>query len=213
MKISIQIISVILISIALHSCAQPTKKEFIGKITYSISVESKTPNATSAEIQSMYGDTMVSHIKNGNFKYIYNGMGIQQAIYLKSTNTEYDIIKDKDTLYTTDWSKEDRPLTSSEISEDAEDVLGRKCKKITHTISTTKNEYWYDESIYVPADNFKQAKFSHTNVYYEKAQSPYIKFKYTGNSFILTLTAIDIEEMPIDDSIFELPNYPQKVLE
>lgn len=44
------------------------KNEFEGKITYEVSVVSKTNNISTQNLQKLYGTRMIKYFKNGNFK-------------------------------------------------------------------------------------------------------------------------------------------------
>jgi hypothetical protein len=80
-------------------------------------------------------------------------------------------------------------------------------------LGDTKNYYWFDPTIYINPNSFKKHKFGYVNIYYEKAQSPWLKYKYEGTSFNLIHTAIEINEKKLNDKIFELPNLPETKLE
>ncbi|MGZ4117713.1 MAG: hypothetical protein ACXVPY_09540, partial [Bacteroidia bacterium] len=161
-----------------------------------------------AVLKNSFGSEMILYRKNGNYKTSNNGNDLKNVYYLKSTNTEYTLRKKADTLYTLSFDKEDRVLKSSKIIDTTVIVAGRKCKIFETEIGDVKNLYYFDPSLYIDPENYKNCKFSYMNLYYEKTRSPWIKYEYHGKNFNYTYTATKIEEKELDNTIFELPKFP-----
>jgi hypothetical protein len=185
----------------------PVQKEFEGTITYDVKVESKTPNISSEELQELYGTTMTKYFKDGNFKMVYNGKDINTIYFINKDNNEYDYRNGIDTLFVTSYDTAIRKLTSSTVGE-GETILNRKCKSLIHQTDSTANYYWYDPSLYINPKNFEKSLYSFTDVYFEQAKSPWLKFKYDGENLRITYTAVKIKEENLKDNIFTLPNLP-----
>jgi PBP1b-binding outer membrane lipoprotein LpoB len=208
---------ILVILIAIISCcsnvADTHKKEFEGIIKYTTKLESKTSRITTDKLQQLYGDTMIVYIKNGNYKMTYNGVDVKDIYYLNNKNNQYTYRKGIDTLFVTDCNKENRKLISSEFRKEKENIINRQCKALINNLGDTKNNYWFDTSIYVNPEHFKSHKFGYVNMYYQKANSPWLKYLYEGKNFNLTHTAVEIREIPLNDKVFELPNLPFGSLE
>ncbi|PIF33591.1 hypothetical protein CLU81_4211 [Flavobacterium sp. 9] len=185
------------------------KNEFEGKITYEVSVVSKTNNISTENLQKIYGTRMTKYFKNGNFKMSYNGEDINTIYFIKNDNKEYDYRNGIDTLFVTPYNEETRKLITSKFDNSEKIILNRKCKLLIHEMENTKNYYWYDSSLYINPENYKDSKFSFTDIYFKQTKAPWLKYKYEGENFTTTYTAIEISEEKLDDSIFSLPNFPK----
>lgn len=190
--------------------AKKPRKEFEGIITYSTVVESKTEHVTTAALQSAYGDVMTLFYKNGNYKMTFNGNDIKAMYYLKEKNTQYEVRQGIDTLYVSPCGTEMRGLISSVLQKKAGKVLNRKCNLIINNIGDAKNHYWYDPDMYVNPEHFKNHIYGHVNVYFEKAQAFWIKYRFEAVFMDLSHTATKIEWAKVPDSVFVLPPFPEK---
>lgn len=139
----------------------------------------------------------------------YNGKDINTIYFIKNDNKEYDYRTGIDTLFVTPYDDEKRKLIQSVFDKSETKILNRKCKLLIHQMENTSNYYWYDPSLYINPKNFEKSKFSFTNIYFEQAKSPWLKYKYVGKNFTITYTAIKINEEKLDESIFTLPNLPK----
>lgn len=189
------------------------KKEFEGVIKYYITAESKTPNLSTSLLQQLYGDTMTFYIKKGNYKMAYNGTDIRNIFYVSKINKEYTLRNNIDTLFVSSGDTETRQLVNTTFEQGIERIMNRECNKIINDLGNTKNNYWFDPTIYINPDHFKNHKFSYLNIYYDKAKSPWLKYKYEGSSFNLTYTAIELNERAVNDTTFKLPKLPVKTFE
>ena len=187
-----------------------SNKEFIGTITYSITAISKNPRILSESLTKRVGHKLVISIKNGNYRMTYDGGDIQKVYYLKSTNTEYSLRKEIDSLFMLSFDKEDRLLKGSTILDSTAVVCGRKCNILINELEDIRSIYYYDPALYLNPENYKNDKFGYANKYYEKAKSPWLKYEYQGKNLILIYTAIKVEEKELSDSTFELPKLPMK---
>ena len=220
-----KLISIIFFASLFLNCASTTrgndasKKEFEGIILYKVIAESKTKNISTANLQKLYGDTMVMFIKSGKYKMSYSGLRVKDILYLSETNNEYTIFHNIDTLYVSSCANDPRPLTSFKESDEEEWILNRKCKKIVTIVGTdeddtwgsVQNSYWYDPEIYLDPAPYMNRKISHVHLYYEAAKSPWLKYKFEGTSFNLSYTAISLEVKTLKKSLFELPDFPSKI--
>lgn len=191
------------------SAAKP-KKEFEGVITYITTVESKTPDFTTAQLQEAYGNLMTLYYKNGNYKMVFNGDDIRLIYYLKEKNTMYTVRKGIDTLFTAPCDQETRTLFSSVYTAGAETILKKKCDLVVNDLGEMKNHYWFDPSLYVRPEHFSKYTLGFVNVYFEKAKSFWIKYWFEAPLLNVTHTAVSIKRTKIPDSTFDLPKFPEK---
>jgi hypothetical protein len=202
------------LSTFVNSCSQKSKnnnykKEFEGKIIYEVSVVSKVKTLSTEDLQKVYGTKMTKYFKEGNFKMIYNGEDINTIYFIKSQNKEFDYRNGIDTLFLTSYDKEDRKLVNSIFDKSEKIILNRKCKLLIHELESTKNYYWYDTSLYMNPENYKNSKYSFTDIYFKQTNAPWLKYKYEGENIIITYTAVEISEETVDDSLFQLPDLPK----
>ncbi|HYV95394.1 MAG TPA: hypothetical protein VE978_26710 [Chitinophagales bacterium] len=189
------------------------KKEFEGSITYKTILESKSPYISTKTLQSLYGDTMTLYIKNGNYKMTFNGDDVKEIYYLNDKNNQYTVRRGIDTLFVFSCDSDINQLVSSEMQPGTEKILNRQCRQLINNLGKIKNHYWFDPSVYINPDPFKKHKFGYVNIFYEKAQSVWLKYRYEGVNYNLTHTALKINEMILNDTIFKLPNLPEGSLE
>ena len=213
------IIYIVLFTCTFESCSTGTSnnsgettKEFEGKITYITEVVSKSPGFSTAQLQSFYGDTMTMFIKHGKYRMSHNGIDVKDEYYFSKNNFQYTYRNGIDTLYANSCDTEKDKLIKSEFESVAEIILNRKCSHITNAVGIYRYHYWYDPDMYIDPQNFENHHFGYLNVYYEKAKAIWIKHKYEGVKFDLIYTAIKIEELSPDDSIFNLPDLPESIL-
>ncbi len=200
----------LLAGITISSFKAQERQSFEGTIVYRIEAQSKTPNISTENLQKLYGKQMALSIQGNKYRMSYSGLDLREVFYLGSTNKQYALRNDVDTLFITNCTEEKRHLVSSTITAQTAVVLGHKCSVLTNNLGATQNQYWFDSSIYIDPSNFKNHKFGYFNVYYEKAKSPYLKYVYNGANFSLTYTAISVQEKKLSTSVFQLPKPPQK---
>lgn len=189
--------------------ANSAQQDFEGQITYAITTVSKMPNISDSALQSAYGRSIVRILKKGNVKTNFTGQYIKEAYTIQADNKEYDLFYSIDSILVTDLSSEFKTLLDTTFTANDTVILGRTCHKIVHRSTyegtTYTSSYWYDPSLYLSAKHFSAMKFGFTDLYYNRAQSPYLLYKYDGENFTVTHTATRIEEKPVNDSVFSLP--------
>ena len=213
MKLLFTIITLILFNnVSFQKRENFKDKEFEGKIVYEVSIKSKTDKISTKDLQNIYGTKMTKYFKNGNFKMEYNGEQVQDIYYLKKENKEFDLRKGIDTLFITSYSTENRKLIKSTSKESEIVILNKKCKLLIHEIGNVKNYYWYNQSLFINPENYKDTNFSFINVYYKQTKAPWLKYKYEGENFEINYTAISISEEKLDGKLFNLPNFPKSYI-
>jgi hypothetical protein len=153
---------------------------------------------------------MTLYYKNGNYRMAFNGNDIKDIYYIRSSNTQYAVRNGIDTLYVAPCGTESRTLLSSTYTANAEKILKKNCNLIVNNIGDAVNYYWFDPKIYVNPENFKQHVYGHVNVYFEKAQSFWIKYRFEAVYLTLTHTAINVKRTKVPDSVFKLPAFPER---
>ncbi len=191
--------------------SQESPKEFEGIITYKTVALSKTEDFSTEKLQKVYGDILTVYYKNGNYKMVYSGNEVKEIYYLKDKNKQYRTLFGSDTMLVSDCSNETRVLVETKITENAEKIMKRNCNLLVNDLGDSKSYYWYNSSVPVNPDHYKKHVFGYVNVYFEKAKSFWLKQKYECDFFDLTHTAIKIKKIKVADSVFTLPNLPEKV--
>ena len=102
---------------------------------------------------------MTLYIKNGNYRMSYSGKDVKDIYYINKDNNQYTLRHGIDTLYVGDCSMEEKHLKSTKIKENAEFILQRQCDLLINETEDWKTFYWFDPSLYINPDNFKNHEF------------------------------------------------------
>ena len=123
-------------------------QSFEGKIVYSNSYKSKTPNVTDEQFTSMLGSTMDYYIKDGDYKAIVNGSLVQWQIYVNNDNKLYTKMANSDTLIWNDGATNPFEVVKSELKKGVTVILGYKCDELILTCKTGGTKILFQYKIF-----------------------------------------------------------------
>jgi hypothetical protein len=204
----------ILLTIAL-SClllnANSQKKDFEGRITYKVSVISKTKNYDDGFYKLLFaanGDKMFVDVRNENIR---QTLGLYEAWYIGKSKRCYIKFKNIDTLYFREYSSDTSRVTDVVKSDSGSVVAGFPCKSITIKKSSTSVLFLYSDALQINTEYEKDNTIDNSNVLIREIGSAiwlYSKRDYQSAS--ITDSCLRLDQKVIDDHIFDLPVYPQK---
>ncbi len=193
---------------------QEPKKTFEGVITYKVETEILKPDEYSEYLKEKYGTSMKFYWNNkGDLlrQTLGNETGLDYSLYINSENIFYNKYKGIDTLYFYEGSEKVDEILQIEESK-AEIILNQKCRKIKIEAKNIKfgetytMEYYYSGKPFINHELYKNINDGFANILYEKAKSPFLKFKLTFDNFCMTYTVEKIERKKIDDVFFVVDN-------
>ena len=185
-------------------CAR-AQKSFEGKVTYSLQFISNTPGVSGDVIGQRVGTTQLYYTKGANYKYEVNGTIDQWSVYVakekrvygKSTLTDtlkwYSVTTNHDTIYHT------------ELKENDTTILGYPCARLTFTCKSGIQVYYFNRKFFVNADLYRDYREVDYFDYLAISGAVALKEVFISPGFTEVVTATKIEQIPIDDKIFELP--------
>lgn len=212
---------IILLTIIVLTSFTAAKKSFEGIITYKTEIRFKKENVQYSEYyEQKFGDTLkVYYNENGDIykKYLDTGeRGYEFNLYLTSNNHYYAKWKNLDTIYHYNVSEQTLNFVAK-TSGQSEKILGRECDYIQiegfepHGKQRVIQKYSYSGFPYLNPELFKNFKDFYTNQLIEKAKSPFMKMELDLGDYVVTYTAVKIEQKKLSPNIFKLPNdVPQK---
>ncbi len=176
---------------------------FEGKISYKVSITDETGNSiNSKEI----GDELYYYIKDGKYINKTNGTPEFKEIY-----------DGRDTIYSYLDSKlvEKRSIKNNlegeviELHREAnvDTILGYGCDKLTITNSKFSFEYYYNRSLRLDHNAFKNHHDNHLNVPYKETKSLPLKVIVYQSDLTLEYIAYKVERKELDNEIFVIPDF------
>lgn len=189
---------------------QINNKTFEGVITYKVKTEILKPDKYSEYIKGKYGTSMKFYWNDeGDLlrQTFGNEIGLDYSLYINKENTFYNKYKGIDTLYYYNGSEKTEKIIESKESK-TETILNQKCKKIELKIKNIQfgeeyiMEYHYSGKPKINYELYEKINDGFASLLYKKAKSPFLKFKLTFDKYNMTYTAIEIEEIEVDDKLF-----------
>ncbi len=186
---------------ALTSFAQP----FEGKIIYSNSYKSKSPQVSDEQWTSMLGSVQEYLIKGGNYKSITNGTLAQWQLYLNSDNKLYNKLANSETAIWNDGNIQGDEVIKAEVNKNVTEVLGYKCDEVILTCKSGIQKYYFNSKFAVDAKLFANHKFGNWYDYLSKSNALPLKVIIDNAQFTLESVATEVKPMKLDGKEFTLP--------
>lgn len=179
---------------------------FEGKITYSNTYKSKLSKLKDEQLNSMLGTVQEYYIKDGDYKCIFNGVFLKMQLYVSKENKSYSLTAKSDSLFWEDYSYNKDPAISYEIHKNNDTIMGIPCDMIVINSAKSKVYNYYNTKYGVDQKLF--SKHNYGNWYYliSKIKSLPLKTVQETGGYVLTSTAIKIENLKLDKIIFTIPD-------
>jgi hypothetical protein len=185
------------------------QKDFEGIMTFKVDVQSKSELISSHAIMNMLAtrNTMTVAIKQGNYRQTSGGT---EFYYISKNQKVYIKFKGIDTLYYIEYGSDTSVVTKISKSDEKKMIAGLECKLITIQSGTTSRRYYYSPSLYMNPEYDRNNKIGSFDAFAKETSSLYLGFTEETQSYSLSRTCTKVEKVSIDDSIFKLPDLPQR---
>lgn len=185
-------------------------QSFEGKITYQNTYKSKLPSVSSEQFTAMMGNTQEYFIKSDKYKSVTNGSFSQWQLYVPSENRLYSKMSISDTLLWSDGSVNPDPMVSYEIKKGQGEVLGYKCDALVVKTKMGQVTYYFSKKIKVDASLYRNHEYGNWALLTGQANSLPLKIEMETPQFTLVSEAIEVKDMELEDSLFDLPEVQAK---
>jgi hypothetical protein len=193
--------------------AQGQKKDFEGRLTYKVTVRSKSKEADDKFFKLLYaanGDKQVVAIKNGMIK---QSLGLYEAWYIGKSKRVYLKFRNIDTLFYRDYSDDTARVTDIVKSDSAASLQGYPCKSILLKKQPGTAFFLYTDALQQNIEYEKDNTLDNMNVLIREIGGA--TWLYCKNDYpwaIVTDSCLLVDKSPVDDQLFDLPPIPQKKL-
>jgi hypothetical protein len=187
---------------------KPFSKAFCGKITYTVIVESKCPLLDTRKLQKMFGTSMTLYIKDGAYKMMYNGTAVKEVLYVGKENKQFIVMGETDSVLWRKCTKISGGGIRTYMRREQCSVMNHECDALSIENDWSTTTYLFDPKMRLNPKDFKNHGFDYLNTYIRKARAPYLKCVYDGPDYKTTMIATDVEEMELNDDIFQLGDLP-----
>ena len=155
-------------------------------------------------------------------KYFYKGDTYKSEVG-EETRKTFQVFKPKEKkLYTWQQNADTAVWVSSEQYSDKikevkqlegeEDVLGIKCKKIVIISTLGETCYWYHPNKFkIDYETFKTHIYGNWSEYLKIAKALPLKYEIKSKIFHIVTTGIEVKELKINDSEFDLPLFKKVI--
>lgn len=181
-------------------------QSFEGKITYSNSYKSKSPQLKDAQLATMLGTTQDYYIKGADYKSVFNGSYIKMQLYKSKENRSYTLTAKSDSLYWEDYSKNKDVATKFEVEKGKETVMGVLCDVLIVYTPKSKTAYYYNSKYGVNPALVNQHAYGNWYYVISKTRALPLKTISESEQFTLISTAVNITPMKLEATLFEVPD-------
>jgi hypothetical protein len=211
---------------AILTCSISFGQSFEGKLTYKVEFDIKAKKIGNFEIKKEqviekmkedgdYFDSITVTIKNGNYIKEDNSKTKKRIIYKTDLNKIYTFQKDFDHVVITDAKKYygmNLNLKEPKIEQiDSLKVInGNKCKLIKLSWDKLGEEYYFynSEIAKLDSEKYKNHNYEYFNAIIGISKAYPLEIVKKVSDFIsIKMTLIIMEEIKIEDTLFELPKF------
>lgn len=180
-------------------------QNFEGKITYSSTYESNSPQMTSEQWKTMIGGTQEYSIKNGNYKSETNGNIMQWQLYVNTENRLYIKMSNSETVLWNDGLINVDSILDTKLNKNAIKILGYDCDELILTCKSGTQKYYFNSSLKVNSSLFENHKYGNWYAFLKASNSLPLKTVISNQQFTMESIATEIKKMKINDSDLLLP--------
>lgn len=179
-------------------------QNFEGKITYSNTYKSETPQMTNQQWQTMMGGIQEYYIKNGDYKSVSNGSLLQWQLYVNSENRLYVKMANSEAAFWNDGGINLDPVLKVELNKSATQVLGYDCDELILTCKSGIQKYYFNAAIKVNTALFEKHKFGNWGAILKISKSLPLKMLVSNAQFTMESIATEVKEMKLEASDLQL---------
>lgn len=198
------------------ACAEPEpeggRKEFYGKIVYTIDVGGMVDSSVLGNLRESFGDSIAVYFSDKGYRlHVYKEKPVTEW-FDNRTGMIYVHIEGERVL-SVKRSTEENPLMGAGHAEAKPTILGRQCQTYFMHDDQFQIEMSYDSNLYISPSRFSQLIEGHYYRYYADCHSPYLRRSIVMPPLNIRIEArrIEIWDEP-DPEWAHWPDYPQKPL-
>jgi hypothetical protein len=199
MKKTITLLLVTFLAIAGYS------QSFEGKIVYQNLYKSKLAGVTDDQFTTMLGSKQEYFIKGGDYRSNSNGSFLQSQLYVNRENKLYSKMANSETFLWNDGAVNTDAVLKTELNKAAIEILGFKCDELILTCKSGVQKYYFNSKVAVDPKLFINHKFGNWYDYLLSSKSLPLKIVIDNAQFTMESIAIEVKEMALEKSVFELP--------
>jgi TonB family protein len=204
-------IPALLILVCLCIYANAQKKDFEGRLTYKVTVTSKSKESDDKFLKLLYaanGDKQVDAIKNGNMKL---SLGLYEAWYIGKSKRVYLKFRNIDTLFYRDYSDDTSKVAGIVKSDSTATIQGYPCKSILLNKQNSNVLFLYTDALQYNIEFEKDNTLENMDALIREigqAMWLYSRTDYPWGA--ITDSCLRIDQSPVDDQLFDLPAITQR---
>jgi hypothetical protein len=193
----------------LFSSTQAQQKEFEGKVVYKTELTSKLPEVTAESLKRYHfmADTITFYFRKGFYR---EASPLLDVYYNPTEQQIYYHYKGIDSLFYLDYRYDSSNKILDVVALPQSGTIENfHCKKIEVTTERSTFTYDYAPDLYLnPIYDLNNTNEGY-NVYVKVAKAVALKSTIDNEVYGSNRTAIHIEQKPLSDSVFTLPNLPK----
>ncbi|TAI47138.1 hypothetical protein [Flagellimonas allohymeniacidonis] len=200
-----------------------SQEYFEGELLYKIEYETLNKNISAEYMAKEFGDSFTAFVKEDRYTMIYNGSGSNgwmKIIVRLDEGYSYTEYEKLDTIAKTKFAPETSPLLLFERNhKEKKEVMGELCESVTINVlpgedmsfvKEIRGTHYFSPKYRLNPEKYKEYGNGYWNDYVKESGAISIRNETEYQPFFIsTSVAVNIEEMKLDDSLFEPnPNKP-----
>ncbi len=178
---------------------------FEGIIKYDLAFHDKTGKMDDDQAKQFMGSEQTYYIKGNKYKSSMNGM-LKVTQYYTGRDTLYNQMLGVNSLMFIDAKQKNEEVLSIDIKKNQLNVAGYTCDLLEIKTNKGTMQYYYNESIKVTPEDYKNHKYGLWFYCLEKTGGALpLKMVTDVTSLKLSIEAKSVEIKNLDNSIFEIP--------
>jgi hypothetical protein len=195
---------IIVFILSLVAFRQANCQNFEGKITYTVSCKSKTTAKTDKAFNDKYGSLHEFYIKDGNFKSIENSTTYDWNIYISKQNKLYRKYPNNKVIGIRDCATTYEYPVKIQLTKDSINILGYNCHEIIISYKCKIYKFYYSSDVAMDSGLFVDDNFEAWYEFISRTSALPLKIIVEADDHTLVKTAIKIEKIPINKTMFVL---------
>ena len=180
-------------------------QSFEGEIIYQLNYKSKVPSISDEQFNEMMGTTQNYFFKEGNYKALMNGTGMEWQLYNNAENKLYNKLADSNMAYWIDASKEGNTIQEVLINKKALKILGYECDEVIFVCKNGNEKYYFNSELSIDISLFENHALGHWFDYLKISGAlPMMAYIETPECIIKS-TAVKIDPKKLNSDIFKIP--------
>jgi hypothetical protein len=180
-------------------------QSFEGEVIYHTVCQSKIPNLTTEQLTKLAGDTCKYYMKGGNYRSDLNGTYYQWQIYINQDNRMYNKFSNSGTILWNDGAVNKDTIYKVQLNKNVTTVLGYMCDELIFNCKSGIETYYFSSKFPIDSKLYAKQLYQNWYDYLKIAKAMPLKMVIVNNQINVTMTAVTITPMKIDDSMFILP--------